>query len=67
MRESAEDLDVLPIELDPATRARFVGYCRSIGRGDEVGRVAAEVFRDLIWDDEFARANPGPTAARLYS
>ena len=52
------DTEIIPVELDADTLTRFAQYCLSIGRRD-VARCAAEVFRDLVWDDEFAGHNRG--------
>jgi hypothetical protein len=60
-------VDVLPVELDAPTRARFASYCRAIGRGDEIARCASEIFRDLIWDAEFAALNAEPKRSGLHS
>ena len=49
--------DVIPLQVDAETLTRFRRFCEQIGRSDEVARVAAEVFQDLVRDDEFGAAN----------
>ena len=60
-RDDSVLANVIPLQVDSATLARFRKFCEVIGRQDEVARVAAEVFRDLVWDDEFEAENGGTT------
>lgn len=45
-----DGIDVVPIQMDRATRVRLVKLARKLG--DRPARVAALLLRDLLIDDE---------------
>ena len=69
MRTAPEDdeVEILPIELDAAARARFARFLRLIEREGEAARVASELFTSLIFDDEFANINALSGRSGLHS
>jgi hypothetical protein len=60
-----EDAVILPVALDRPTRARFARFLRAVDREGDAARCAAELLRDLLWDDEFANINALGRCPRL--
>ncbi len=45
-----DDIDIVPVEIDRETRERLVRFSVTIGK--HPAKVAAELLRDILLDDE---------------